>query len=776
MNEIVLGAPDWALAASLTAAVLIAATAWSYLRAPAKSGLRALAAGLKMAAIIALALCLLEPLVSGTRPRPKANVFAILVDNSRSMRIEDRSAPTTKQLTRWLSDETTRWRSRLEQDFDVRVYSFDREIQRLETNAPIEFSGTGTRVVSAIESIQSRFQHRPIAGALLLTDGNATDQQQQLPIVDFPIYPVLGPEVKSPADLRIESVRVSQTNFETSPTTVWTTVAGTGFDGDVLVVELLDSKNEPVETQTIELDEETKEASVRFRFRPEESGISFYRLNVYPKDEQADFNDGKTRREATLANNSRTILVDRGGGPYRILYVGGRPNWEFKFLRRALHEDDEIELVGLLRIADKEPKFSFRDRSGISDGNQLFEGFDQRDPEETESYDQPVLLRLGIEDEAELRDGFPKSADELYRYHAIVLDDLEASFFSQDQMLLIRRFVSQRGGGLMMLGGYASLAQGQYHRTPLGELLPVYVGPKDVKRRDGPFRIELTREGWLEPWIRLRSTEKEEEDRLDDMPSFQTRNPIGDVKPGAVVVAEAQGRDQASPAIVTQRFGKGRTAAVMMGDLWRWSMRRDLKKPDDLPTYWRQSMRWLTADVPRRVEVEADSATADDTVEIRVTVRDEEFKPYDSAEVTLTISDPLGKSFEVTAESGKDPGVYSADYWPRDDGGYLVRANVTSADGNMLEARSTGWTSLPAAGEFQTIDANRDWLMSIATQTGGEVIPPNDLDQFVASLPTRKVPVVEPWQYPLWHQPLVLGFALFCLCAEWGLRRWKGLV
>ena len=32
---------------------------------------------------------------------------------------------------------------------------------------------------------------------------------------------------------------------------------------------------------------------------------------------------------------------------------------------------------------------------------------------------------------------------------------------------------------------------------------------------------------------------------------------------------------QTRPAIVTQRFGKGRTAAALVGDLWRWSMERE---------------------------------------------------------------------------------------------------------------------------------------------------------------------------------------------------------
>src|SRR5690606_6858534 len=101
-------------------------------------------------------------------------------------------------------------------------------------------------------------------------------------------------------------------------------------------------------------------------------------------------------REATIANNSRIVMVDRGEGPYRVLYVSGRPNWEFKFLRRALDEDMEIRLTALLRIADREPKFEFRGREGEA-SNPLFRGFGNQDAEEIERYDQPVLVRLGVD-------------------------------------------------------------------------------------------------------------------------------------------------------------------------------------------------------------------------------------------------------------------------------------------------------------------------------------------------------------------------------------------
>ncbi len=102
----------------------------------------------------------------------------------------------------------------------------------------------------------------------------------------------------------------------------------------------------------------------RFQFRPEKKGVNFYQVRTFSgsddsKGKPADGNN-VADDEQTIANNSRLVVIDQGGGPYRVLYVSGRPDWEFKFLRRALEEDDQIELVGLVRIASRQPKFDFR--------------------------------------------------------------------------------------------------------------------------------------------------------------------------------------------------------------------------------------------------------------------------------------------------------------------------------------------------------------------------------------------------------------------------------
>ena len=147
----------------------------------------------------------------------------------------------------------------------------------------------------------------------------------------------------------------------------------------------------------------------------------------------------------------------------------------------------------MVRIAKREAKFTFRGRDG-QQSNSLFRGFESQDDDTTEQHDEPVFLRLGTRDKDELRGGFPKDANSLFEYDAIVIDDLEAKFFTEDQKSLIQQFVSSRGGGLLMLGGQESFSSGNYDRTQIGEMLPVYLD-RVKPRTEVQFQLDLTREG-----------------------------------------------------------------------------------------------------------------------------------------------------------------------------------------------------------------------------------------------------------------------------------------
>ena len=107
--------------------------------------------------------------------------------------------------------------------------------------------------------------------------------------------------------------------------------------------------------------------------------------------------------------------------------------------------------------------------------------------------------------------------------------------------------------------------------------------------------------------------------------------------------------------------------------------------------------------------------------------------------------------------------------------GVGASAKIIDADGKNVGTAATGWVSDPAEREFRSITPNTKLLERLAIETGGELVNIDALDEFVAGLPSRNVPITEEWTYPLWHQSWVFLLAFSCFAGEWGLQRWKAL-
>ena len=779
--EITLGGRQFLVPAVCLAGLALAVLFWSYARSRRRTGGQLAALLLKTLGIVALTTCLLEPLYTGTRPRPGSNLVLVVADDSRSLQVLD---PATGQsrgaaLREPLRDETP-WLVRLGQDFDLRRYAIDETLHPVKTFHELRQEGQASQLVEGLRALADRFRDRPVAGIVLLTDGNATDADswgtahEGLP----PVFPVpIGSDSRQ-LDVAVDRVEVTQTTFEAAPVTLTARVTGQALGGREVVLRVLDEEGHEVERRPLGTIAESEPRSERFLLRPEKTGISFYTVQAFLNEEESLTGPNAQSLEATRENNQRTATVDRGGGPFRILYVGGRPSWEFKFLRRAIDADDELNLVGLVRIARKEPKFAFLGRGGERT-NPLFRGFTNQEEEQAEKYDQPVLIRLGTSDAAELRQGFPATSDDLFPYHAVIIDDVEQAFFTQDQLALLQQFVSRRGGGFLMLGGVESFAEGGYQRGPVAELLPVYVDRPQAGGSSAGHRLRLTREGWLQSWVRLRSNETDEDARLASMPEFQTLNQVRSIKPGASILAQVMSEDDTPrPALVVQPYGRGHTAALLIGDLWRWHLRRPDPANSDLEKAWRQLVRWLVSDVPARVEVTTQGGETGGPFarEIRVSIRDRQFEPLDNAQVQLAVTGPDRQPVELRPEpSSRTPGQQAATFIPKTPGNYRVKATVTDADGSAVGEREAGWVVEPQTEEFRSLAVNRSFLSRLATDTGGEVISLNQLDDFVASLPNRKIPVTETWTYPVWNRWPVFLLAVGCLVGEWALRRLRGL-
>ena len=646
INSLVAFMPDtwnalhWWLPALIAAILAIPIVFWSNFSRQISPRRGFVLSIMKAIAIGLLVLCLLEPMSQFDRVKPGANSLIVMADASKSLDVKDigESQSRAQQLSKLLMPDAT-WLNQLERNFELRRYTFDERATNVVDFEEYTADGQASEILKSMATVGKRIEGKPTAGIILLTDGNESTNPD---LADFdwstlpPVYPVVIGDNQPLRDLSITGVTTSQTNFESAPVTIKAELLAQKFSGKTVTVELVGQDDKVVESHEVRRLEDGKPFAVRFKLKPENRGVNIFEIRAFEKGTSIEDDNG----EATLANNRRLVVVDRGKGPFRVLYIAGRPNWEYKFMRRALADDNELDLVGLLRVANKEPKFTFRSRHGETT-NPLFRGFGNQKDDTAEQYDEAVMIRLDTRDVAELRDGFPKDASGLFEYDAVIIDDLEASFFTEDQKTLRSQFVSLRGGGLMMLGGFATFARGGYDRTPIGESLPVYLDQRSPTPENINYRLSLTREGWVQPWVRIESTRENELKRMENMPSFQTISRSRSIKPGATILSNVTGSDnETHPALVVQRFGNGRTAAMLIGDLWRWKLQSE-DENEDLNKAWRQTLRWLVSETPRRVEVLAEpDADQSQLTRLRVDVRGEEFKPQLNAELELKVITP----------------------------------------------------------------------------------------------------------------------------------------
>lgn len=757
--------PQWLIPGGVMLALIGAGLFLSYWRKTSMPvGVRWLAGSLKWIGFAMLLGFILQPVKVTTFNRPGTNHWAVLLDNSASMTLKDQDDGKSRaDRLNEIIPTTEAWRKQLEKDFIVDFHTFDRRLGRHAENEPLRFDGTASALGRALAEVRDRYQGRPLAGILVITDGTPTDAAEaEFPPPGLPpVFPlVIAPE-KPLIDLAVSTASAQATLFEDAPVLVDATISTHGAEGKAIFATVRETSGKVLERRTQRVSKPGEMWNVRFQVKPEAVGTAFFEVEVGLE------NPAETT-EATMENNRRLIAANRDTGPYRVLYVAGRPNYEHKFLQRALEADPEVRMTSLIRIARREAKFEYLGRQGES-SNPLYRGFGSQ--EEAERFDEPVFIRLGTQDAAELAEGFPKTPAGLFPFDAVILDDVEAAFFDREQQRLLQRFVSERGGSVVMLGGAESLDTGGYHGTPVGEMLPVYLDPVTPPGSPLTGKFVLTREGLLEPWARLRETDGKEVERIDRMPEFQNIHRLAGLRPGAMAIGKLELAEGASPGLATRRYGRGRTAVLAVSDWWSWGL-RDAESHQDLDKSWRQFVRWSLADVPRPLSLKSESAA--DGQLVTAEMLGEDFRPSDASGMAMRVRLPDGNWSQLSPIPHPErPGVQQTTRRTDDPGTYLAEATARRPGGKSTV--TTGWVSNPLQDEYLAIQPDLDAMARLADQTYGKVITRSGLAAFVESLKNLPVPVKETRTEPFWNSPLWLLAALVCFVGEWSLRRWKRL-
>ena len=89
LPSLIWGSPQWMAVTLGLVGLATAVLLWSYTRAEAKRSVQNCRRSLESPGFYGLAISLLEPLLTGSKPRRGANAFVILADNSQSLQIRD---------------------------------------------------------------------------------------------------------------------------------------------------------------------------------------------------------------------------------------------------------------------------------------------------------------------------------------------------------------------------------------------------------------------------------------------------------------------------------------------------------------------------------------------------------------------------------------------------------------------------------------------------------------------------------------------------------------
>jgi len=84
-----------------------------------------------------------------------------------------------------------------------------------------------------------------------------------------------------------------------------------------------------------------------------------------------------------------------------------------------------------------------------------------------------VLREQGIDPEVRSAEGIPQTSEEWDVFDAVILSNIPATAFTVRQLEMLHAYVTDLGGGLLMLGGEHSFGPGGYALSPLEEILPV---------------------------------------------------------------------------------------------------------------------------------------------------------------------------------------------------------------------------------------------------------------------------------------------------------------
>jgi uncharacterized membrane protein len=687
-----------------------------------------------------LLLLLWHPALSVATLRPQQNIVAVVVDDSSSMAMDDAgSGSREKAAVNVLNSGLVK---QLQERFQVRLYKMGDHLERLEAYdkgglEKLTASGTATHIGDSLKQVLADAASLPIGAVVLLSDGADNSGGIDLETISevrrqrIPVHTIGFGREKMAHDVEMTGAETAQRALADSRLSAAVTFHQHGYAGTKAKVFIKDGgKILAAHDITFKADGVDQTESILFNAGP--VGVKAIEISIDPLP-----------GEENVRNNKLTRLVNVDNRTPRILYMEGEPRWEFKFLRRAVEDDQSIHLATILRTTQN--KIYVQDEHG----------------------DAPKTIK----------DGFPSKVEDLFEFDGLILGSVDAPYFTATQQQMIKDFVDRRGGGLLFLGGRDSLSDGGYSRSVLNDVLPVRLPDRKNTFVRDPANVELTPAGRDSLITRLEEDPQKNVERWKKLPYLMNFQDAGQPKPGATVLVDALPTSVGRlPLLTIENYGRGRTAVFATAGSWRWQMLQPVADKSH-EMFYTQLLRWLVNDTPRRLMVSTPRQILNDesSIKFRAEVRDKAYLPAADATVEAHI---LGEGTAETVAMQPDPidtGVFTADWTIPKAGSYVVEVTAKRGQEELGHDVLTFRRDDGVAENFH-VEQNRDLLEKLSSETGGKYYKPEDAKKLGKDINYSEAGITVRETRDLWDMPAIFLLLLMLRSGEWLLRRKWGVI
>ncbi len=698
---------------------------------------------LRVALLASLLVLLMRPVVVVPSIIPKSASVAVIVDDSRSMTLNDEEGRSRIEAAKELISPGHQFARGLDEKFKVSLYGFSSGASKIKDASELKAGGAVTDICAALRETVNDQSGSALSAIVLISDGGANTSRdlgaelRELRAKNVPVFTVGVGATSRFKDAEMSRVVTPRRVLAGSAVSADALVRLSGYgsgklvvaiseDGRALKTQTLDAKGGEAETATVE-------------FTPSSPGSHRYTFEIKPLD-----------GEMTVENNVQETLIEVTDDHPKVLYVEGEPRWEYGFMRKALTKNEKnLILVSSLRSADGK------------------------------------FYRQGVESGSELTQGFPTTDEELFSYQGVVIGSVEANFFSYDQLKNIEQFAARRGGGVLLLGGARSFDAGKYANTPIADLSPLVLNDQVEEYETqvvSNFKAALTPRGRAHAVTRLNEDRNLSAKAWEELPPITIPEMLASPKPGATVILEANAindRSRAAPLLVEERYGRGRSMALTANDTWRWRMELPSQN-NSHETFWRQLLRYLVSATPRQYEVaaERDVYTKGDTAPLRGEVYDKKFNPITDAQVVARVTKPSGATVEIPLKvnfgEGERQADYRAEFTPDEVGLHKIEMTARRGGATLGAAQST-FLVTDRTREFHDAAQNVELLKRAAAETGGKYFPLSDANYLLDEITMLEGKNSERVSKDLWDMPINFMLIVGLAGAEWFLRKRKGL-